>query len=98
MKIFPSFMVSCVLMFCILNHVKEVKSEVINGKKVCVYAQIFDQNCGWDGRKTCIKDFNSMGEHPFDCECSLFEPGEGRRVCRCKFLRPPFPGQPIVCS
>ncbi|CAH2053411.1 unnamed protein product [Thlaspi arvense] len=98
MKSSTLFMVSCVLTFFILNHVKEVKTEMIDGVNVCVYALIFENNCGWDGRETCIKGFNAMGEYPYDCECSLLDPGESKRVCRCKFIKPPFRGQPVVCS
>ncbi|XP_019099101.1 PREDICTED: defensin-like protein 229 [Camelina sativa] len=87
MKSSTLFMVSC-----ILNHVKEVKSVENKGKKVrkvCTKAQIFKENCGMDGNKTCIKGFNKIKEYPFHCDCELHVPTESRRECICKFPTTP---------
>lgn len=53
--------------------------------KVCTKAQIFGENCEWDGNKTCIKGFNEILEYPFQCECTLLRPTESRHVCNCIF-------------
>ncbi|KAF2543156.1 hypothetical protein F2Q68_00032381, partial [Brassica cretica] len=53
--------------------------------KVCTKAHVFEQNCGWDGNKTCIKGFNKILEYPFHCECDIYDAAESRRICTCKF-------------
>ncbi|KAG2317666.1 hypothetical protein Bca4012_068579 [Brassica carinata] len=59
-------MVSCILSLFLLVHVKgNIKA------KVCTMAQVFEQNCGWDGSKTCIKGLNKILEYPFHCECDI---------------------------
>ncbi|EOA32027.1 hypothetical protein CARUB_v10015271mg [Capsella rubella] len=87
MKSFTWFMVSCILMYCVLNHVKEVKS--VEENVVCIKSQVFEQNCGWDGNKTCIKGFNKIKEYPFSCECSIYDVDNSRRLCKCKFPTSP---------
>ncbi|KAH0855099.1 hypothetical protein HID58_020511 [Brassica napus] len=74
-------MVSCVLMFFILNHVKEV-----NGK-VCTKRQVFEKNCGENGNRTCIRGFNDIKSTP--SLASLEVPTESRRVYICKFPKSP---------
>ncbi|CAG7889904.1 hypothetical protein BRARA_A02951 [Brassica rapa] len=78
------FMVYCVLSFFLLVYVKEVKTLEIKAK-VCTKAHVFEQNCGWDGNKTCIKGFNKILEYPFHCECDIYDAAESRRICTCKF-------------
>ncbi|CAA0407862.1 Defensin-like protein 229 [Arabidopsis thaliana] len=88
MKSTTLFMVSCVLIFCVLSHVREVKSvenKAKRVKKVCEKAQVFEQNCGWDGNKTCIRGFNKIKEYPFHCECGIYDAPNSRRICKCKF-------------
>ncbi|CAL9221298.1 unnamed protein product [Arabidopsis halleri] len=86
MKSTTLFMVSCVLMFCVLSHVREVKSVAPKRvKKVCEKSQVFKQNCGWNGNKTCIRGFNKIKEYPFHCECGIYDELNSRRVCKCKF-------------
>ncbi|XP_019092629.1 PREDICTED: defensin-like protein 229 [Camelina sativa] len=82
MKSSTLLMVFFVLMFCVLNHVKEVRSLE---NKVCIKSQVFEQNCGWDGNKVCIKGFNKIKEYPFSCECSIYDVANSRRLCKCKF-------------
>ncbi|KAF3608512.1 hypothetical protein DY000_02050117 [Brassica cretica] len=84
MKSTTLIMVSCVLMFFILNHVKEYhfsdkKIIEVNGK-VCTRRQVFEKNCGENGNRTCIRGFNDIKKYPFSCECSLVVPTESRRV------------------
>ncbi|CAN6919775.1 unnamed protein product [Brassica oleracea] len=78
------FMVYCVLSFFLLVYVKEVKTLEIKAK-VCTKAHVFEQNCGWDGNKTCIKGFNKILEYPFRCECDIYDAAQSRRICTCKF-------------
>ncbi|EOA31856.1 hypothetical protein CARUB_v10015083mg [Capsella rubella] len=89
MKSSTWIIVSCVLMFCVLNHVKEVKSLEKKVNKVCIRAQVFEQNCGWDGNKTCIAGFNKIKRYPFSCECTIYVEANSRRLCRCKFPTTP---------
>ncbi|KAG7577696.1 Plant self-incompatibility response [Arabidopsis thaliana x Arabidopsis arenosa] len=86
MKSTTLFMVSCVFMFYVLSHVREVKSVAPKRvKKVCEKSQVFKQNCGWNGNKTCIRGFNKIKEYPFHCECGIYDELNSRRLCKCKF-------------
>ncbi|EOA31915.1 hypothetical protein CARUB_v10015145mg [Capsella rubella] len=91
MKSSTLFMFSCLLMFCVLNHVKQVRSGVSStkAKKVCTKSQVFEKNCGLDGNKTCIKGFNKIKQYPFHCDCDLYIPTESKRLCTCKFPTTP---------
>lgn len=41
--------------------------------KVCKMARVFEQNCGWDGSKTCIKGSNKILEYPCHCVCDIYD-------------------------
>ncbi|XP_018435451.2 LOW QUALITY PROTEIN: defensin-like protein 229 [Raphanus sativus] len=57
--------------------------------KVCKMARVFEQNCGWDGSKTCIKGSNKILEYPCHCVCDIYDVAISRRICTCKFPNTP---------
>ncbi|XP_056866847.1 defensin-like protein 229 [Raphanus sativus] len=84
MKSTTLIMVFCILVFFILNNVNEVNA------KVCIKSQDFEQNCGWDGNKTCIRGFNKINKFPISCECTHKNPTvSSKRTCKCKFPKSP---------
>ncbi|XP_019096808.1 PREDICTED: defensin-like protein 229 [Camelina sativa] len=92
MKSSTLFMVSCILIASIYQlfiYMKSVENKGKKVRKVCTKAQIFKENCGMDGNKTCIKGFNKIKEYPFHCDCELHVRTESRRVCISKFPTTP---------
>ncbi|CAF2149106.1 hypothetical protein BRARA_A01228 [Brassica rapa] len=78
------FMVSCILMFFVLIHVKDVEAGLTPMGSLCGQKDIFIGRCGRDGSETCINDFvkkGGDGNRPYSCKCDNF--GK-KRICRCK--------------
>ncbi|CAF2026477.1 putative defensin-like protein 234 [Brassica napus] len=79
------FLVSCILIFFIMNNVKDVEAGLTPMDNQCGRKDIFVGGCGPDGNKTCINDFvkkGGEGNRPSSCECDDF--GE-EHLCRCNF-------------
>ncbi|XP_018461424.2 putative defensin-like protein 234 [Raphanus sativus] len=77
------FLVSCILMFFIMNNVKDVEANLTpmgcggSGK------DLFMGGCGPDGNKTCINEFvKKRGEanRPDSCKCDEFSI---QHLCLC---------------
>lgn len=58
--------------------------------KVCIKSKNYDENCGWDGNKTCIRRFKKINKHPTSCECTHENPNvNSKSICKCKFPKSP---------
>ncbi|KAG7591620.1 Plant self-incompatibility response [Arabidopsis thaliana x Arabidopsis arenosa] len=86
------FMVSCLLMFFIMNNIKEVETVHVEQAGVCEFTGEFPGKCGNDGRKTCIEAMKKNGtplkrNENLRCECfdnPVVILGRPKRICRCR--------------
>ncbi|CAL9214946.1 unnamed protein product [Arabidopsis halleri] len=93
MKSATLFMVCCLLMFFVMNNIKEVETVHVEQAGVCEFTGEFPGKCGNDGRKTCIEAMNKNGGTPLKrnknlrCECfdnPVVILGRPKRICRCR--------------
>ncbi|EOA32021.1 hypothetical protein CARUB_v10015263mg [Capsella rubella] len=76
MRFASLFVVSCIFIFLVINHVKEVKAVQ------CEIIEWFDDKCGADGSKTCIDHL--IKGHIYDfprCDCLDVKPSG--ILCTC---------------
>nr|VUE35959.1 SCR [Capsella grandiflora] len=75
------FMVSCLLLFLLINQCKEVEAQKW---KPCFVKDVFPGKCEHDvnAKKRCKEDIakNEKLPRPFECDCQTFDRG---RVCYC---------------
>nr|P82647.2 RecName: Full=Putative defensin-like protein 227; AltName: Full=Putative S locus cysteine-rich-like protein 28; Short=Protein SCRL28; Short=SCR-like protein 28; Flags: Precursor [Arabidopsis thaliana] len=94
MKWATLFMVSCVLMFFVMNNINEVESIHVEQAGVCEFTGEFPGKCGNNGRKMCVEAMNkknkgSPGENKKNLRCECFDNpvvilGRPKRICRCR--------------
>ncbi|CAH8256906.1 unnamed protein product [Arabidopsis lyrata] len=89
MKCGVLFMVSCLLTFLVLNHIRVVESKTKWG---CDMNRPFPGQCGPNGKNTCISDIKKIHGAPKDlvarCECSqrfVWKGNPPERLCKCQY-------------
>ncbi|XP_019096822.1 PREDICTED: putative defensin-like protein 238 [Camelina sativa] len=85
MKSITSFIVLCVFMFIVVNHVKG------QGKPTgCQVGQRYRGKCGADGTKTCLNDMKLLKLFKAKrCDCSeMLGKFQGWHFCTCYSGRP----------
>ncbi|XP_056858484.1 putative defensin-like protein 235 [Raphanus sativus] len=88
------FSLSCILMFFIMNSVKDVEAGLTPMDNKCVRQKdIFVGGCGRDGNEMCINDFVQKGNdwpsscegeenRPSSCDCDNYT---DQHLCTCDF-------------
>ncbi|XP_010490167.1 PREDICTED: putative defensin-like protein 253 [Camelina sativa] len=83
MRFASLFVVSCIFLFLVISHVKEIEAVQ------CEIIEWFDDKCGADGNKTCIEHL--IKGHIYDfprCDCRDAKPGI---LCTCLHRLPCVP-------
>ncbi|KFK43659.1 hypothetical protein AALP_AA1G156400 [Arabis alpina] len=90
MKSTTLFMVSCVSILLVLNHIKEAEAVHVQRRAVCEFNRQFPGKCGNEGSNLCLQDMETKGApNQKNLRCDCFDHpsiilGRPKRICKCR--------------